>query len=126
MAEVKPTALRSEAGSLAHRVSQAPRLNPGLPLPPARAVEERVGQARDGTRVDAATRLLTEFSSPSPRTASWLSDPRFVVTLQAASEALAPGGRAEDAADRYAASVIETHLVARRRLSTLMNALLKT
>ena len=76
--------------------------------------------------VDPTRALIAEFIQPAPSTMAWLSDPRLTATLQAASDSLAPGGVAEDAADRYAASVLETHLVARRRLTKLTNSLLKT
>jgi len=65
------------------------------------------------------------FIAPPARVAALVGDPRIVAALDAASASLAPGGKAANAEDRYAASVIETHLAARRRLIQMSNALLK-
>ena len=70
------------------------------------------------TPIDAA---VAAFLRPSEEEAAWLADTRFDATLAAASADLAPDGQAMDTADRYAASIIATHLEARRRLARLMS-----
>lgn len=124
MAEIKP--IRPGAPALTARSAQVTRPDPSHRSLPSAGVEERPRRELSEVTADPVAQLVTDFAAVPPRTASWLSDPRLVATLQEASEALAPGGIAEDPADRYAASVIETHLVARRRLMKLANAMLKT
>jgi hypothetical protein len=68
---------------------------------------------------------LDAFIAPPASVAALAGDPRLTAALEAASASLAPGGKASNAQDRYAASVIETHLSARRRLTQMSNALLK-
>lgn len=69
-----------------------------------------------GTKLD---RAIAAFLALPEDTDAWLADPRLEATLAAASADLAPGGRATNEADGYAASVIATHLEARRRLARL-------
>lgn len=123
MADIKPTGLRAQGTELARRVSYPVR--PDSDIPPLSSPVPETRPPRE-TVVDPAAQRLADFVDPPRHVASWLSDPRLVATLQAASAALAPEGRAEDAADRYAASVIETHLVAQRHLTKMTNAMLKT
>lgn len=126
MADVKSATVRSTANITPARVDSQMRVQPRPPIHSRAAVEGvELPPARQG-QVDPTAALVSEFVAPSPRTMAWLANPRMTATLEAASNALAPNGASEDATDRYAASVIETHLVARRRLSKLTNSLLKT
>ena len=123
MADIKPAELRSGVAALASRLPQVARSGVSPPPLPATAVAPSL--ARE-TLLDPIVELVTDFVAPPRRAASWLSDPRLVATLEAASVALAPDGKAQDPTDRYAASVIETHLVAQRLLTRQTNAMLKT
>lgn len=94
--------------------------------------DPRAAARRDGTDPNtdhpmlSDAQLVVAFAAPPPSVSALLGNPGIAPVLRAASEALAPGGIAEDAGNRYAASVIETHLVARERLDRQTNALLKT
>ncbi len=121
-------------GSIVRRI---PRDSVSYVSPQAKAERHQVIQPRvspenleitadDRFDLDINSSLVAEFTAPPQRTIAWLGDHRLTATLSAASESLAPGGKTGDPADRYAASVIETHLVARRQLTKLTNALLKT
>ena len=127
MADVKPaTTVRSGAIRPSTATPVSMRADPRPPVDARAAVEDREIRSTSLGQLDPASAAVAAFIMPSQRTMAWLGDARLTATLQAASETLAPGGVAEDATDRYAASVIETHLVARARLSKLTNALLKT
>lgn len=76
-------------------------------------------------RAAESRRILEEFSLPPERVRSALSDPTLPTALAEVAEQLAPGGRANDAQSQYTASVIATHLAARRQLSTKLNALIR-
>jgi hypothetical protein len=78
-----------------------------------------------GDWISPEARARDAFIAPPASVESLLADPRLISVLEAASASLAPGGKAANAEDRYAASVIETHLAARRRLTQMTNALLK-
>jgi len=126
MANVKSASLRSISGTAPAKPSDEVRVRPYLPARHRPGVDETRANRHSWSEPDPSAALITDFIQPSQRTMAWLSDPQLTTTLQAASEALAPDGTAEDVADRYAASVLETHLVARRTLSKLTNAVLKT
>lgn len=126
MANVRSAAVRGASSLSPARVDQQIPLSTPMPVQPRQAFDEPENRSPDASKVDPTSALIAGFAAPSPKTAAWLANPRLGATLEAASEALAPGGVTEDPVDRYAASVIETHLVARKRLSKLMNSLLKT
>lgn len=69
--------------------------------------------------------LLSEFIAPPSETAEWLGSPSIGSALSAVSGELAPGGVAASKRDQYVASVVETHLAARRQLAKHLNALLR-
>lgn len=126
MADVKSAMVRGATNTAPARVDAQMRVQPRPPVQSRAAVEGVELPPARQVQIDPSSALVSEFIAPSPRTMAWLSNPRMTATLEAASKALAPNGASEDATDRYAASVIETHLVARRRLSKLTNSLLKT
>lgn len=126
MADVKPASLRGVSSTVPARIPSRVQVAPRPPIGGGVSVDDRAIPAPAQGAVDHSSNLIAEFIQPAPRTMAWLSDPRLSATLKAASDALAPGGVAEDVTDRYAASVLETHLVARRRLTKLTNSLLKT
>jgi hypothetical protein len=68
---------------------------------------------------------VPEFTAPPRETSRWLADPAISATLTAVSNDLAPDGVADNGRDRYVASVVETHLAARRQLARHLNALLR-
>ncbi len=126
MADIKTSTVRNTPAVGAARVPTQMRADPRPPVQGRPPVEGRIPEATGGAGVDPSSALISDFILPAPRTMAWLSDPRLTATLQAASASLAPDGVTEDPTDRYAASVLETHLSARRRLSKLTNSLLKT
>ncbi len=73
----------------------------------------------------AETPLLSEFIAPPTETAEWLGSPSIGSVLTAVSGDLAPGGMATSKRNQYVASVVETHLVARRQLAKHLNSLLR-
>lgn len=120
-----PTTRRmSNAGST--NVSVQLRAEPKPHVQPKPSIEYRELPQDNNLQVEATSTLVSDFASPPPRTMALLSDPRLSSILTAASETLAPNGVTQDPTDRYAASVIETHLVARRQLIKHTNSLLKT
>ena len=120
-----PTTRRvSNAGST--NVSVPIKTGPSPAVQTKPSIENQELPQGNSYQVDAATSLISDFVSPSLRTMALLSDPRLTSILAAASENLAPSGVTQDPTDRYAASVLETHLVARRRLMKFTNSLLKT
>jgi len=123
MADVKPASIRGTPSLSPARVDAQIRVPAQSPVQARRSYDEPESRLSEGRLLDPSSALVANFAAPSPRTSSWLGNPRLTATLEAASQALAPDGKTEDPVDRYAASVIETHLVARRRLSKLMNAL---
>lgn len=126
MSKIKSSTLRNISDVRASSTSSDLRAIPRPPVTARPMLEDRE-RSRDGLDVaDTTAVLIAEFVAPPHRTMARLNDPRLFATLQAASDTLAPSGISEDPTDRYAASVIETHLVARRRLSKLTNSLLKT
>ena len=68
---------------------------------------------------------ISDFIEPSRETAKWLGNPALTGALAAVSQELAPDGVAESNRDQYVASVVETHLSARRQLARHLNALLR-
>lgn len=125
MADVKPASLRSVSNAVPARTSDQVQVAP-RPIGGTRPIENKSLPTFGLDSLDGSTALVSDFIQPTPSTMAWLSNPRLAATLQAASDALAPGGASEDPTDRYAASVLETHLVARKRLTKLTNSLLKT
>ena len=130
MAKVRSALVRSSSARGSSSLAPA-RLDPqvrvnSLPDVQTRTVDEIENRLNGPKLADPSAALIEDFIAPSSRTTAWLTNPKLTATLEAASESLAPGGATEDPIDRYAASVVETHLVARRRLSNLMNSLLKT
>ncbi len=117
-----------------HRVSNASSTNTSVPIqtglrPAIQAkpsIENQELPQGKNYQVDTASGLISDFITPSPKTMALLSDSRLTSILSAASESLAPSGVTQDPTDRYAASVLETHLVARRKLMKFTNSLLKT
>jgi len=126
MADVKSATVRSTSSLAPARFDPQTRVAARPPVKARQAADEPKDRLNDSISLDPASALLADFAAPSSRTTAWLNNPRMTSTLEVASQALAPNGAAEDPIDRYAASVIETHLVARRSLSKLMNSLLKT
>lgn len=126
MSKVKSSSIRNISDVSAARTSADLQALPRPPVMPRPPVGERGRSQTPLDRAEASLALIMEFITPPQQTMARLSDPRLAATLQAASTSLAPDGVSEDPTDRYAASVIETHLVARRRLSKLTNSLLKT
>ncbi len=127
MADVKSATVRSTSSLAPARFDPQTRVAARPPVKAGQTADEPKDRLNDPSiSLDPASALLADFAAPSSRTTAWLNNPRMTSTLEAASQALAPNGAAEDPIDRYAASVIETHLVARRSLSKLMNSLLKT
>lgn len=127
MAEVKSALVRGSSSSPAPaRFDPHLRTDTRPPIQARVAVEESDNRLDGSTFADPASALVEDFIAPPIRTTAWLTNPKLAATLEAASQSLAPGGATEDPINRYAASVVETHLVARRRLSNLMNSLLKT
>lgn len=88
---------------------------PGNLLPPG----SEAGSSGD------AEALIKEFIAPPDHVRAWLGDPMIGPVLAQVSRELAPEGSAEDAQARYAASVIETHLAARKHLASRLNALIR-
>jgi len=126
MTEIKTSTARGVPSAGATGVPARVKVNPRPMVQPQQQIENREPPSGDQSQVDSSAALISEFTAPPPRTTAWLSDPRLISTLTAASESLAPNGISEDPTDRYAASVLETHLVARRRLMKFTNSLLKT
>ena len=126
MADVKPATVRGASSLAPARFDPQALVTARPPVQARAAVDGPDNRLSEAELIDPAGDLVAAFAAPSSRTTAWLSSPRLTVTLETASKALAPNGATEDPIDRYAASVIETHLVARRRLSSLMNSLLKT
>lgn len=80
------------------------------------------------TRIDrraAEPTLLSEFIAPPSETAEWLGSPAIGSALAAVSGELAPGGAATSKRNQYVASVVETHLAARKQLAKHLNSLLR-
>jgi hypothetical protein len=102
-----------DAGSLDH-------LRPFQPKAPP-AADRKVTPA--GGRGDA--KAIAEFVAPSRETAHWLGNPAIAGVLSSVSQELAPDGVAQSSRDQYVASVVETHLSARRQLARHLNALLR-
>jgi|GEM_PF-2844681 len=69
--------------------------------------------------------LISEFIAPPSETSEWLRSPSIGSILAAVSSDLAPNGVANSQQDQYVASVVETHLVARRQLAKHLNSLLR-
>jgi len=95
------------------------RLNIDLPLKAPREA---------GARPDrgiAEPTLLSEFIAPPSETTDWLGSPVMGAALTAVSGELAPGGVATTKRDQYVASVVETHLAARKQLAKHLNSLLR-
>ncbi len=126
MADVKPATVRNPTSLTPARVEPQVRVTARPPIQARTAIEEPESRITGSGPVDPSNALVSDFIAPASRTTAWLTSPRLTATLEAASQALAPNGSTEDPIDRYAASVVETHLVARRKLTTLMNSLLKT
>lgn len=80
------------------------------------------GEAQRGNDADA---LIREFIAPPDHVRAWLGDPMIGPVLAQISRELAPEGVSEDPQARYAASVIETHLAARKQLASRLNALIR-
>lgn len=81
-----------------------------------------------GVRPDRSTSeptLLSDFIAPPSETADWLGNPVMGAALSAVSGELAPGGVASSKRDQYVASVVETHLAARKQLAKHLNSLLR-
>lgn len=81
-----------------------------------------------GVRPDRSTSeptLLSEFIAPPSETADWLGNPVMGAALSAVSSELAPDGVASSKRDQYVASVVETHLAARKQLAKHLNSLLR-
>jgi len=76
-------------------------------------------------RQPVATVLVSEFIAPPRETSEWLGNPAMPAALAAVSVELAPGGVASSKRNQYVASVVETHLAARKRLARHLNALLR-
>lgn len=68
---------------------------------------------------------VSEFIAPSSRTTEWLASPGIGAVLVAVSDDLAPDGVATSKRNQYVASVVETHLAARRQLAKHLNSLLR-
>jgi len=126
MTEIKTPTARGLPSPSAASVPAQVKTDPRPAIQPRPAIESRSLPSGDQNQLDATSALISDFTAPPPRTMAWLADSRLTSTLTAASESLAPDGITEDPTDRYAASVIETHLVARRRLMKFTNSLLKT
>ena len=126
MAEVKSALVRSSSSLAPARFDPQARVNARPDVQSRVTIDEIENRLSGPILADPSAALVEDFIAPSSRTTAWLTNPKLTATLEAASESLAPGGATEDPIDRYAASVVETHLVARRRLSNLMNSLLKT
>jgi len=126
MADVKSATVRSPSSLTPARLDPQVRVNARPAIQPRPSIDEPEGRVTGFAQLDPSNALVADFVAPSSRTTAWLTNPRLTATLEAASQALAPNGSTEDPIDRYAASVVETHLVARRKLTTLMNSLLKT
>lgn len=95
------------------------RLRPDIPV-----LAERDSESQ-ADRKPAATMLVSNFIAPPRETAEWLGNPAMPAALAAVSTDLAPGGVASSKRDQYVASVVETHLAARKRLARHLNALLR-
>ncbi len=83
---------------------------------------------RDGEtplRARSDDTAISDFIAPSRETAQWLGSPAISGALAAVSKELAPDGVAGSSRDQYVASVVETHLSARRQLAHHLNALLR-
>ncbi len=68
---------------------------------------------------------ISDFIAPSRESAHWLGNPAITGALSAVSDDLAPDGVAQSSRNQYVASVVETHLSARRQLARHLNALLR-
>ncbi len=69
--------------------------------------------------------FISAFTEPSNETREWLGSPLLTSALKAVSKDIAPDGSAKSSRDQYVASVVETHLAARKQLATHLNALLR-
>ena len=123
MSEIKAPATRIHVGrgtSTGLPGGKFAPLRPGADLP------ARPGDAiPDPQRRPVGSALVSDFIAPPRETAEWLGNPAMTATLAAVSADLAPGGVAASKRDQYAASVVETHLAARRQLARHLNALLR-
>jgi len=95
------------------------RLNVELPSQVQRDAATRIN------RRAAEPTLLSEFIAPPSETAEWLGSPAIGSALAAVSGELAPGGEASSKRNQYVASVVETHLAARKQLAKHLNSLLR-
>ncbi len=95
------------------------RLRSGLPTHKGPGTYTRPG------RKPTTTVLVSEFIAPPRETAEWLGNPAMPAALAAVSVDLAPDGMASSKRNQYVASVVETHLAARKRLARHLNALLR-
>ncbi len=124
MSDLKSTISRMPPGRAvpsegAARSHAAPRPAIALPRRPPQGVEAR------GDQRTATTAPLSDFIAPPAETAEWLGSPAIGSVLAAVSRDLAPDGVAMSKRNQYAASVVETHMVARRQLTRHLNALLR-
>lgn len=125
MSEMKSTiskvdAARTEANSGPGSDHSIRRSRINLPYRPP---QELRGREQEDRPIEAAS--VSDFIAPTGETAEWLGNPAMTSVLAAVSEELAPNGSAATERDQYAASVVETHLVARRQLAKHLNALLR-
>ena len=124
MSDIKSPVSRVHAGQSARAgmPSDRPAFDRTTFDPPARVERDTDLRPR---RQSTEVALLSEFISPPRETAEWLGNPAMTAALAAVSADLAPDGVAGSKRDQYAASVVETHLAARRQLARHLNALLR-
>lgn len=124
MSDIKSPGSRIHVGTVAQagNISGQPALERPKHQLPVR-VERSVDLKTD--REPNIEMLVAEFIAPPRETAEWLGNPSMPAALVAVSGELAPGGVAASKRDQYVASVVETHLSARRQLARHLNALLR-
>lgn len=88
-------------------------------------LRRKAGSETQKPQIPQPSVLLSEFSAPPRETRELLANPAVTAALVAVSSELAPAGVAESPRDRYVASVVETHLAAKRQLAKHLNAMLR-
>ncbi len=96
-----------------------------VPKLPGQSVDLDAKNGLRGSAFSGNAEVMAAFTAPSHETKSWLVNPMLSSALKSVSQDVAPDGVAASPRDQYVASVIETHLAARKQLATHLNALLR-
>jgi len=124
MSDIKSTISRAHPSRSAAAGSVSVQHKPSRPNIDLTTQAKQGGEKRSDRRASEPT-LMSEFIAPPSETSEFLGNPAIGSVLAAVSGELAPDGTATSKRNQYVASVVETHLVARKQLAKHLNSLLR-